>query len=340
MRLWVVDDARFEAHLAPGVHPECPERLRAARAGLNTALRGYEPKPLPPRLADQTELLTVHDARYLLRLDARLRDGTGYLDPDTFFSAGSREAAWLAAGSAAQLARELTCEGGIGFALLRPPGHHAECDRSMGFCLLNNVAIAAHAALGSGADRVAVLDWDVHHGNGTAHAFESDRRVLFISTHQWPFYPGTGAAEDVGSGDGAGYTCNIGLPAGASDGDYAHAFLTLVLPLLRSFRPNLLLISAGFDAHRADPLAQIELQTASFGALAGALRKAADVPVGMVLEGGYDLGALEESVESAARGLLAPFTTPDLSHEAPTPAARAQIERTRRALLPYWSCLG
>jgi acetoin utilization deacetylase AcuC-like enzyme len=218
--LLVIDDPSFDQHCDPnGAHPERPERLLAAREGLFAATARESRRVLPAREITRDELLSGHHATYVGALEgvfAQARAGTsGMLDPDTYVVPGTPTAALRAAAGAVDMARGLLSgQARRGFALLRPPGHHAEQDRAMGFCLLNNVALAAHAALLAGAERVAIIDFDVHHGNGTQHAFENDPRVLFVSLHQWPLYPGTGAPEEVGRGDGAGATVNLALPSG------------------------------------------------------------------------------------------------------------------------------
>jgi acetoin utilization deacetylase AcuC-like enzyme len=340
-RVAIVDDERFDAHHERGgSHPERPERLIAAREGLYAALPEPARHVLPARPALSAELSRVHDARYLQRLSQRLAGGYGQLDADTYFAPGSAEAVHLAAGGAAELANALMSGAApsTGIALLRPPGHHAVPDAAMGFCMVNNVAVAAHAALAQGARKVAIVDFDVHHGNGTQDAFYADPRVLFVSLHQWPFYPGTGAPDEIGEGPGAGFTANLALPAGQGPETYAYAFTRVVLPLLDRFGADLVLVSAGFDAHARDPLAQMELDAATYAGMASALlehaQRAGHGRVGFLLEGGYDLVALRESVAAVARAARGERT--GLSEDAPSTAGRAAVERTRRALAPYW----
>lgn len=333
--LGVVDDLRFDRHDAAGPHPERPERLEAARAGLDHAIPRSARVSIPTRPAAPDELGAVHHSDYLATLERTLV-GRGRLDEDTYFGPGTREAAWHAAGGAIALAEALM-RGPLrrGVALVRPPGHHAVPSHAMGFCLLNNVAVAARAAQRAGARRVAIVDWDVHHGNGTQEAFEDDPDVLFVSLHQWPLYPGTGRALDVGRGAGAGRTCNLALPSGSGDEVYGEAFRRVVLPLLRAHAPDVILVSAGFDAHARDPLAGMELHEAAYAAMATALVREAEAlghgRVGFLLEGGYDLVALEASVAMtalAARGQLAP----DLPRGSIPAAAKAAIDDTQRAL--------
>ncbi|MDH5490677.1 MAG: histone deacetylase [Myxococcales bacterium] len=307
--LATVDDARFEGHRAPSPHPERPERLIAARDGLEAALGGCARRPLPPRRARREELSLVHDPAYLDRLEARLGAGCGSMDPDTYICEGSEEAVMLAAGGAIGLAEHLLLgSGGRGLALLRPPGHHATPSGAMGFCLLNNIALGAACALEAGAERVAIVDWDVHHGNGTEEAFYDDPRVLFVSTHQWPLYPGTGRPGDHGVGAGRGSTMNIALPEGTGPAAMGEAFRTLILPKLGAFSPELILVSCGFDAHRDDPLGGLALDASCFGAMTSALVEEAERlghgRVGLILEGGYDLAAIEASTQAVVGALL------------------------------------
>jgi acetoin utilization deacetylase AcuC-like enzyme len=295
---------------------------------------------LPPHAATAEELVAVHDLEHVRGLRALLASGEGEIDADTFFSRGSEEAAWLAAGGAAELARSLLSgRARRAVALLRPPGHHAEPNRAMGFCLLNNVAVAARAARAAGAQRVAIIDFDVHHGNGTQAAFYDDPDVLFVSLHQFPLYPGTGQPGEVGRGAAAGRNVNVALPSAQGPEAYGHAFRRVVLPVLEAFAADVVLVSAGFDAHARDPLAQMELDAASFGAMTSALvalaERAGHGRVGVLLEGGYDLIALEESVRAVAHALRNDAT--ELPTGAASSRARDAIETTRAALTPYWT---
>lgn len=333
--LAIVDDERFDEHHAMGPHPERPERLDAARSGLFSVVDRAQTHRIDARLASAEELRTVHRESYLSTLDAALTPGAeGQLDADTFFSAGTREAAFRAAGGAAALGAALMNDVRRGFALLRPPGHHAESDRAMGFCLFNNVAVAAESALAAGAERVAIVDWDVHHGNGTQHSFEGRSDVLVISLHQFPLYPGTGAPEEVGHGEGHGKTVNVALPPGGDDALYGEAFRRIVDPAIRAHAPDVVLVSAGFDAHQRDPLASMELSDAVYGAMASHLVSVAEDlghgRVGFLLEGGYDLLALESSVRATVKAALGEHTA--LPEDAITADAEARIARTLAAL--------
>ena len=300
----LVDDPAFDGHEPLGYHPERPERLRAARAAVARSSASW--RSIPARDATRAELEYVHDARFIERL-LGLRGEWGLLDPDTYFSPTSVEAALRAAGGLVAMV-DAMLDGPIprGVALLRPPGHHALPARAMGFCLLNNVAIAAAHARRRGLERVAIVDWDVHHGNGTQEIFYEDPSVLYVSTHQFPLYPGTGALLETGRADGTGYTINVPLHAGGGDGVYRAAFDRLIGPALEAFAPDLVLVSAGFDAAARDPLAEMNLTGEGFGYMARALgeqaRRSAKGRIALVLEGGYDLVGLEDGLAHAVEG--------------------------------------
>jgi acetoin utilization deacetylase AcuC-like enzyme len=283
-----------------GGHPENAGRLRAIGAALgeagNPGLR-----PLEARAASREELLRVHAAEHVDAIEAFCERGGGMIDMDTVASPRSFEAALHAAGGAADAAERLLAgEAPFAFCALRPPGHHAEATRAMGFCLFNNVAVASeHAIRACGAERVLVLDWDVHHGNGTEAVFARSPEVLYTSIHQWPLYPGTGPAEYAGEGPGQGYTANLPVPPGSGPEAFLALVEHVVVPLARAFRPGLIAISAGYDAHSADPLAECDLDAAAFGDMAAAVRDAGaelGAPVLCCLEGGYAPDALADSV--------------------------------------------
>jgi acetoin utilization deacetylase AcuC-like enzyme len=336
-QLGYVLDEVFVHHRAPSGHPERPARAEAVRDALNAAGIASRGQLVAPRPATDDELVRVHAPDYLDELALEVPGKSGWLDADTYFSPGTWDAALAAAGSTVQLAVDvLHGRFAHGLVVVRPPGHHATRDRAMGFCLLNNVAAAAAAARAEGAARVAILDWDVHHGNGTQDIFWNDPGVLYLSVHQFPFYPGSGAATEIGGSRAIGATVNVGLPAGCGDAEYAAVFDHVFLPKLSVFRPDLLLISAGFDAFQHDPLAGMRVTIAGFAAMAQRLRAAADRwsagRVVAVLEGGYDLhglGAGMSAVLSALAGPAAPM--PEI---APLPShmvARAAIEGTLAA---------
>jgi acetoin utilization deacetylase AcuC-like enzyme len=308
---WLVDDPGFDAHAVEGggragYHPERPERLTAARAAAAKASVAFD--PVPVREATLDELGRVHEPRYLEALEA-IRGERGFLDADTYFAPGSVAAARRAAGGVVSMVDALIdTDVRRGVALVRPPGHHARPGQAMGFCLLNTVAVAAAHARARGLSRVLVVDWDVHHGNGTQEMFWRRPDVLYLSTHQFPFYPGTGALDEDGAGDGRGFTVNVPLAAGGDDGVYRGAFERVILPIAEEYAPDLVLVSAGFDASARDPLANMRLDAAAFGWMARALAAVADKSAGgriaMVLEGGYDLVALEGGVAAAIEGLV------------------------------------
>ncbi len=302
-------------HIAGRNHPERPERLNAVIEGSRLAEVADALSPLEPVAASLEIVERVHPAAYLSHLKLVSEAGGGRLDPDTAVSAGSWAAALLAAGAGlTAIAALQRGEGTAAFCAVRPPGHHATRDESMGFCLISNVAVAAMALVDQG-ERVIILDYDAHHGNGTEAVFFDDPRVLFVSFHQWPLYPGTGAAHDLGVGNGFGYTMNIPLPPNATGEHYLRAFDELVAPRAQAFAPTWLIISAGFDGHRDDPITDLGLSSGDFALLTQrALRL---VPEGrrlVMLEGGYDLRALTLST-AAVLGALAGR---DVQPEAPT----------------------
>jgi acetoin utilization deacetylase AcuC-like enzyme len=330
--------ASLEHDTGPG-HPERSDRIRAIDAelerrfaGPGASLAGWE-RVEAPRASEQ-QLLAVHPARYIERVREMSERGAAF-DADTPTSPGSYEAALRAAGGACALVESLLGGGErTGFSALQPPGHHAEPERAMGFCLFANLAVAARHALDSlGASRVFVLDWDVHHGNGTNTIFHASRELLFCSIHRYPFWPGSGPLEDVGSGDGEGFSLNLPVPAGTRE----DAFLSLVehvcAPAVRQFEPDLILISAGYDAHRDDPLGGLALETSSYAAMAGQLRALGEelgAPVGAVLEGGYDLRALANSVVATMEALGGDGSSPGAAARHPL------AERAAGVLGRYW----
>jgi len=295
-----------------------------------------------PREATHEQIARVHDPQYIQRI-SELRDRAVALDPDTYTSPESYEIALLAAGAAID-AVERTMGGShtYTFAMMRPPGHHAEHAHAMGFCLFNNVAVAAaHARRTLGARRVAIVDYDVHHGNGTQHMFERDASVLYVSTHQYPYYPGTGAAEEIGVGPGEGFTVNLPLASGGTDADFAHVFDRVALPVLRQFSPDLILVSAGFDAHERDPLATMRATEAGFAAMTMALRQVADEccqgRMALVTEGGYDLKALDASIEAVVQTLAGPVAAPAWPSAAvPSSRGRVSADAAVKALGKHW----
>lgn len=310
--LRVIEHPGFRDHEAPAGHPERSARLEA----VGRSIEGFEHRleRATPRPADDEELLRIHDRDHLDRIDAAVARAPGHLDPDTFVSAHSAEVARLAAGSAIDLALASAGQGRasgaspVGFAAVRPPGHHAEGDRAMGFCLFNNVAIAARALQAlAGLEKLLILDWDVHHGNGTQHSFEADPSVLYLSTHQYPYYPGTGDAGEAGRDAGLGATVNVPMPAGCGDAEYVGALQRVLVPVARSFAPDMILVSCGYDAHADDPLASMEVSGRGYLEMTRIVQALADDLCGgrlcFVLEGGYALTGLASGTTATLRAL-------------------------------------
>lgn len=341
MALTIVTSDRFADHLTPPGHPERVERAEVMQV-IAARFRQRGGTVAEPRAATGDELARVHDRDYL----TLIRETAGRavaLDLDTFTSPDSYEVARLAAG-AAVTAVDHVIEGGRGsrgLAMMRPPGHHAERNRAMGFCLFNNVAVAAAHARARGLARVAVVDYDVHHGNGTQWSFYDDPTVLFVSSHQYPYYPGTGAAADIGTGAGMGFTANFPLEAGATDADYERVYASTVVPIVRQFRPELVLVSAGFDAHMDDPLGGMRVTTQQFGRLTALIGAVADEccegRVVAVTEGGYDLQALAASLQAAIDALDGRSTLDAPPPAGATPRADACLEAVRPHLSRYWT---
>jgi acetoin utilization deacetylase AcuC-like enzyme len=304
----VVEDPRYRAHRAPEGHPENPERLIAVSTALE--MRRNELTTLEPRHATPEEILRIHGETHLRRMKEAVAQAPVRLDADTYLSPASHEVALLAAGASVDLAlRVARREASSGLAAVRPPGHHAESSRAMGFCLFNNVAIAARALqTEEGIDKVLILDWDVHHGNGTQHSFEDDPSILYVSTHQFPYYPGTGDAGEVGTGRGSGSNVNVPLPAGCGDAEYIGVFQRVLVPVIRRFAPQMILVSCGFDAHRDDPLASMNVTRDGFLAMTTIVRALVDELCGgrvcFILEGGYDANGLIEGTSAVLDGML------------------------------------
>jgi len=307
----VYHPAYLEHDMGAG-HPESPNRLLAIIQHLEQSGTATQLMKIAPRKAEDEWITQVHSPNYVAALNHHApTSGRVSLDPDTSMSPGSLNAAYLAAGGAlAGVDAIINGQVDHVFCAVRPPGHHAETTRAMGFCLFNNVAIAArYIQKKYGLKRVLIVDWDVHHGNGTQHSFEDDRSTLFFSTHQYPHYPGTGRATERGKGAGEGFTINIPMEAGEGDDAYHVIFLKALVPAADDFKPEFVLISAGFDAHKDDPLANMRLTEAGYadltGIVAGIARRHAQGRILSSLEGGYNLTALAASVDSHIKALLA-----------------------------------
>jgi len=302
----VISDEAMLGHHPGRFHAESPARLEAALRGIAKADHHHIERR-SPRIATPDELARVHARRYVDSILA-LRGARATLDPDTHLSEGSVGAALLAAGAGLG-AVEAVMRGEVSnaFVAVRPPGHHAIADHAMGFCVFNNVCVAAEHALALGARKVLIVDWDVHAGNGTEAHFYNRPDVLFFDAHRYPFYPGSGALHDVGRDDGAGYTLNAPMPQGLGDADYALVFEQVLVPVAAAFKPDIVFVSAGYDAHRDDPLGDQRLSDEGFAALTGIVTRIARAHAGgravMMLEGGYDLGALERSVRASVEVL-------------------------------------
>ena len=292
-------------------HPESPNRLRAIMQRLEQSGTMARLTRIEPRKAEEEWVTQIHTPRYVASLNRYApASGRVSLDPDTSMSPGSLNAAYLAAGGALAAVDAIKAKRvEHAFCAVRPPGHHAESDRAMGFCLFNNVAIAArYAQKKYGLSRVLIVDWDVHHGNGTQHSFEDDPSVLFFSTHQYPHYPGTGRAAEGGKGAGEGFTINVPMEAGEGDEEYHSVFMKSLVPAADAFKPEFVIISAGFDAHKDDPLASMGLTEAGYtdltGIVAGIAKRHAKGRILSSLEGGYNLTALAASVDAHIQALL------------------------------------
>jgi acetoin utilization deacetylase AcuC-like enzyme len=331
---------RFADHLTPPGHPERVERFEVMQA-VAGEFRTRGGMVREPRAATDGEIGRIHDADYV----SLIRETAGRavaLDPDTYTSPDSYEAARLAAGAAVSAVEHVLGHGGRAAAFVRPPGHHAERNRAMGFCLFNSIAIAAAHARASGVDRVAIVDYDVHHGNGTQGSFYADDSVLFVSSHQYPYYPGTGAAADIGTGAGRGFTVNLPMAAGGTDADFELVYSRVAIPILRAFKPQLILVSAGFDAHVDDPLGGMRLTAPYFERLNALLAQVADECCGgklvAVTEGGYDLRGLAACLRGAVRALDGGADAAGAPVPGdPAPRGTATFEAVRPHLSPHWT---
>jgi acetoin utilization deacetylase AcuC-like enzyme len=343
MTVGIVKDDIYLQHITDDFHPESPRRLARMYGMLKAIPDQTGLAYISPRMATHEEIGLIHDASYIQAvLDTRGKVQRR-LDPDTVTSARSYDAACAAVGGVLDLADQLM--GGDvdnGIALVRPPGHHAESGRSMGFCIFNNIAIGArYVQRHHGVKRVLVVDFDLHHGNGTQHSFYDDPSVLYISTHQYPFYPGTGWYDEVGEGDGKGYTINIPMTPGMDDMDYYRVFDDVIRPASRLFRPEVVLVSAGYDIHKNDPMGSMEVTERGFARMTRSLMDIAeeqcDGKLLLALEGGYDIVALTESVKATILELRrTPLYVSGIETDRPNSAITDTISRVKEAHKPFW----
>ena len=343
----VVRDLRFLNHLTGPGHPERPQRLETLHAMLDAPDMIGTYDPIPPRRAKKEEILLVHSPEYFAKVAATATRDHCALSGDTHTSKGSFEAAMAAAGGVIQAAA-MVVAGDLNnaFALVRPPGHHAERNRAMGYCLFNNVAIGAMAARKNlGLKRVLIVDWDVHHGNGTQHCFETDPTVLFFSTHQFPYFPGTGLYTETGRGPGEGFTVNLPLPAGYGDGEMVALYETLLRPMALEFAPELILASVGFDLHRNDTTGGMKVSSAGFAGLTRSLmniaRDCCNGRLVLCLEGGYELNSLANSVRAVMNELAEITVAPvaDIAARADHRKIDFALARSFHVHEKYWRCL-
>jgi acetoin utilization deacetylase AcuC-like enzyme len=337
LRTGIVIDTRYQDHYTGRNHPERPARigtlLSLVEKYQRPGIKRFDPRPATPE-----EIALIHDPAHVGRVAATAEKTYFAFDADTPVSSQSYATALLATGGLLTVLEAImTHEVDNGFALVRPPGHHAERNRAMGFCLFNSVAIGAQYLREKfGLKRVLVLDWDLHHGNGTQHSFYDDPGVLYVSTHQYPYYPGTGAAEEVGRGQGEGHTVNLPLPAGRGDTEYQELFQGIIDPICRQFDPEFVLISAGFDAHTRDPLGGMEVTEEGFGSMARILlrvaRDHAQDRCAAILEGGYDLEGLQKSVVR----VLDEMGGETLTQALPQIEPRGLLPRVKAVQRQYW----
>ena len=341
MKLGLVRHHIYQEHDPGPFHCECPRRLEAADEALESWSGRESLLEIAPRPARQEELARVHQMSHIHRIAGTDGRSVG-LDPDTSTSPQSYQAALMAAGGLLELC-DAALNGAVqgGIALVRPPGHHATANRAMGFCLFNNVAVAAaHLVEQRGLERVLIVDWDVHHGNGTEDSFYESKRVLYFSTHQSPFYPGTGRVGSVGGGAGRGYTVNQPLPGGCGDSDYIRIFEDLLLPVARQYQPQFILVSAGFDAHAEDPLGGMRLSDLAYGALTRVLVEiAGDCCPGRVvltLEGGYNPEAQARSILRCLEALAGDTAGDELRRQAAGAPRPQALERALEVQSQFW----
>jgi len=347
MSTGIVKDTRYMDHWMGDYHPECPQRLKVIYDMLEEPDMEGKFQEITPRFADKKELLLVHAGYYVETLAATAGIEYTYLDPDTQTCAASYDAAVLAAGGLCEAISKV-CAGKLknAFALVRPPGHHAERGQAKGFCLFNNVAVGArYAQERLKVGRILIVDWDLHHGNGTQHSFEEDPTILYFSTHQFPYYPGTGAYTEIGVGKGRGFTVNVPLTIGYGDAEYLSLFERVLKPIALEFKPELILVSAGFDIYIGDPLGGMNVTPAGFAAMTRAIMDIADEccaeKLVFTLEGGYDLYGERDSVKEVLKE-LAGLNNSDpaaLAGSAMQEMVDTVVARVKSVQGPYWKTL-
>ena len=343
----IVRDNRYLDHVADRSHPESQERLEALYGMLQEPGMKGKYAEISPRMATPEELEMIHEPAYIKRVASTAGRAMTMLDPDTYACSKSYETAKLAAGGTlTAVDRVMRGELDNAFAFIRPPGHHAEANRAMGFCLFNNVAIAASYALKAHpVQKVLIIDWDLHHGNGTQHSFYERAEVLYFSTHQYPHYPGTGFFSETGSGPGKGFTVNVPLPAGPGDGEYLKVFEEVLEPVALEFKPDIVLVSAGFDIYYRDPLGGMQVTPQGFANLAKVIlefaRETCKGKVIFVLEGGYHLDGLRESAREVLKTLLgenlAGGRDEEMRKRADPRLIDPILKKVRDAQKPFWN---
>jgi acetoin utilization deacetylase AcuC-like enzyme len=343
MNVGLVRHEIYLEHVTDSYHPENPDRLKYIYSMLDT-IDNSGIVYVTPRMATHEEIALVHDLNYIESI-ASTKGKERRLDPDTVASPGTYEASCMAAGGVLELADKLvTGEINSGFALVRPPGHHAERNRAMGFCIFNNIAVGArYLEKKHKLSRILIVDFDLHHGNGTQHSFYKDSKILYFSTHQYPYYPGTGWYEEVGEGEGKGYTVNVPLTYGMADSDYVYIFEELLRPLADAYKPEAVLVSAGFDTYYHDPLGGMKVTEDGFAAMTRILLNIADKHCGgktlIALEGGYDLKGLASSVKAVVMEMKgSSVQTPEVG-QSPSSSVVQTVGKVKQTLEPYWGKL-